>query len=151
MTKPLGQLSQNDKSEKPEIRETYWTSTEKESLKESYGTEILVENGAPADVMTKEAPTDASIVTYTVDGKEHQDLTRGSRVKLFDMYYDKFTNVKRIDYGQGTIKPSLWGYVVRQHLKRKSESSFKNRAKKIPPNFCPVGFSVTFTTYYLTK
>ena len=105
MTKPLGQLSQNDKSEKPEIRETYWTSSEKESLKESYGTEILVENGAPADVMTKEAPTDASIVTYTVDGKEHQDLTRGSRVKLFDMYYDKFTNVKRIEYGQGTIKP----------------------------------------------
>ena len=35
---------------------------------------------------------------------------RGSRVKLFDMYYDKFTNVKRIEYGQGTIKPALWGY-----------------------------------------
>ena len=110
MTKPLGQLSQTEKSEKPEKRETYWTQTEKESLKETYGTEILVENGAPADVTTKEAPTDASIVTYIVDGKEHQDLTRGSRVKLFDMYYDKFTNVKRIEYGQGTIKPSLWGY-----------------------------------------
>ena len=110
MTKPLGQLSQSEKTEKPEKRETYWTPTEKESLKESYGTEILVENGSPADVQTKDAPTDASIVTYTVDGIEHQDLTRGSRVKLFDMYYDKFTNVKRIDYGQGTIKPSLWGY-----------------------------------------
>ena len=110
MTKPLGQLSQSEKSEKPEKRETYWTSTEKESLKETYGTEILVENGSPTDMMTKEAPTDASIVTYMVDGKEHQDLTRGSRVKLFDMYYDKFTNVKRIEYGQGTIKPSLWGY-----------------------------------------
>ena len=110
MTKPLGQLSQTEKSEKPEKRDTYWTSTEKESLRETYGTEILVENGAPADVQTKDAPTDASIVTYTVDGKEHQDLTRGSRVKLFDMYYDKFTNVKRIEYGQGTIKPSLWGY-----------------------------------------
>ena len=110
MTKPLGQLSQAEKSDKPEKKETYWTSTEKESLKETYGTEILVENGSTSDVMTKEAPTDASIVTYTVDGKEHQDLTRGSRVKLFDMYYDKFTNVKRIEYGQGTIKPSLWGY-----------------------------------------
>ena len=93
-----------------EKRETFWTKTEKETLKETYGTEILVENGSSADVMTKDAPTDASIVTYTVDGKEHQDLTRGSRVKLFDMYYDKFTNVKRIDYGQGMIKPSLWGY-----------------------------------------
>ena len=110
MTKPLGQLSQSEKSEKPEKRETYWTPTEKESLKEMYGTEILVENGSSADVMTKEAPTDASIVTYSVDGKEHQDLTRGSRVKLFDMYYDKFTNVKRIEEGQGMIKPSLWGY-----------------------------------------
>ena len=110
MTKPLGQLSKTEKSEKPEKKETYWTSTEKESLKETYGTEILVENGSSSDVNTKEAPTDASIVTYTVDGIEHQDLTRGSRVKLFDMYYDKFTNVKRIDYGQGTIKPSLWGY-----------------------------------------
>ena len=36
MTKPLGQLSQTEKSEKPEKRETYWTPTEKESLKEMY-------------------------------------------------------------------------------------------------------------------
>ena len=94
-----------------EKRETFWTKTEKETLKETYGTEILVENGSPADVQTKDAPTDASIVTYTVDGKEHQDLTRGSRVKLFDMYYDKFKmGIKIIDYGKGTIKPALWGY-----------------------------------------
>ena len=119
MTKPLGQLSQTEKSDKPEKKETYWTSTEKESLKESYGTEILVENGSPADVQTKDAPTDASIVTYTVDGIDHQDLTRGSRVKLFDMYYDKFTNVKRIEYGQGTIKPSLWGYSSEAAPKKK--------------------------------
>ena len=111
MTKPLGQLAKSDKSEKPEKRETYWTSTEKESLKEQYGCEILVENGSPSDVMTKDAPSDASVVTYTVDGIEHQDLTRGSRVKLFDMYYDKFKmGIKIIDYGKGTIKPALWGY-----------------------------------------
>ena len=103
-------MSTVKEEKKVEKRETYWTPTEKESLKESYGTEILVENGSPADVQTKDAPTDASIVTYTVDGKEHQDLTRGSRVKLFDMYYDKFTNVKSIEYGQGVIKPALWGY-----------------------------------------
>ena len=103
-------MSTVKEEKKVEKRETYWTPTEKESLRETYGTEILVENGSPADVQTKDAPTDASIVTYTVDGKEHQDLTRGSRVKLFDMYYDKFTNVKSIEYGQGVIKPALWGY-----------------------------------------
>ena len=110
MTKPLGQLSQTDKPENPEIRETYWTPSEKESLKEQYGCEILVENGSLDEVSTSDAPSDAWIVTYELDGTVHRDLTRGTRVKLFDMYYDKFTNVKCIDYGQGTIKPSLWGY-----------------------------------------
>ena len=110
MTKPLGQLQQNEKSEKPEKRETYWTTTEKESLKQTYGTEILIENGSLDEVMTTEAPSDAWIVTYEINGTVHRDLTRGTRVKLFDMYYDKFTSVKRIEYGMGTIKPSLWGY-----------------------------------------
>ena len=103
MTKPLGQLSQTEKSEKPEIRETYWTSTEKESLIESYGTEILVENGAPTDVMTKEAPTDARLIRYKVDGKDFLDVTRSAKAaNIFDLYFDT--------YGKGTIKPALWGY-----------------------------------------
>ena len=45
------------------------------------------------------------------DGTVHRDLTRGTRVKLFDMYYDKFKmGLKIIDYGKGIIKPALWGY-----------------------------------------
>ena len=120
MTKPLGQLSQTDKPEKSKMKETYWTPSEKESLKEQYGCEILVENGSTSDIMTNDAPTDASIVTYIVDDKEHQDLTRGSRVKLFDMYYDKFKmGVKIIDYGKGTIKPALWGYQSETAPKKK--------------------------------
>ena len=111
MTKPLGQLSQTDKPENPEIRETYWTPSEKESLKEQYGCEILIENGSLDEVMTTDAPSDAWIVTYEIDGTAHRDLTRGTRVKLFDMYYDKFKmGIKIIDYGKGTIKPALWGY-----------------------------------------
>ena len=111
MTKPLGQLSQADKPENTEIMETYWTPSEKESLKEQYGCEILIENGSLDEVMTTDAPSDAWIVTYEIDGTVHRDLTRGTRVKLFDMYYDKFKmGVKIIDYGKGTIKPALWGY-----------------------------------------
>ena len=111
MTKPLGQLSQTDKPEKSEMKETYWTPSEKESLKEQYGCEILVENGSLDEVMTTDAPSDAWVVTYEIDGTVHRDLTRGTRVKLFDMYYDKFKmGIKIIDYGKGIIKPSLWGY-----------------------------------------
>ena len=111
MTKPLGQLSQTDKSEKSEMKETYWTPSEKESLKEQYGCEILIENGSLDEVSTTDAPSDAWVVTYEIDGTVHRDLTRGTRVKLFDMYYDKFKmGIKIIDYGKGIIKPSLWGY-----------------------------------------
>ena len=120
MTKPLGQLSKAEKSEKPEKREVYWTATEKESLKETYGTEILIENGSLDEVMTTDAPSDAWIVTYEIDGTVHRDLTRGTRVKLFDMYYDKFKmGVKIIDYGKGIIKPSLWGYQSATSPKKK--------------------------------
>ena len=87
-----------------------WSKKEKDSSKETYGCEIVVENGKPSDVRTNEAPTDCFIVTYEFNEETHQDLTRGSRVNVFDMYYDKFTSVKRIEYGMGTIKPSLWGY-----------------------------------------
>ena len=122
MTKPLGQLSQTDKPEKSEMKETYWTPSEKESLKEQYGCEILVENGSLDEVMTTEAPSDAWIVTYEIDGTVHRDLTRGTRVKLFDMYYDKFKmGIKIIDYGKGTIKPALWGYQSATAPKKKKK------------------------------
>ena len=91
-------------------KQNMWTKAEKEESKEKYGCEIVIENGSLNEVMTVDAPSDAWIITYEVEGEVHRDLTRGTRVKLFDMYYDKFTNVKRIEYGQGTIKPSLWGY-----------------------------------------
>ena len=107
MTKPLGQ---NIKT-KTEKKELIWTSQEKENHKSEYGCEILIENGTLDQVSTTNAPTDAFIVTYEYQDKVCRDLTRGARVKLFDMYYDKFkTGLKIIDYGKGTIKPALWGY-----------------------------------------
>lgn len=88
-----------------------WSKKEKDSSKETYGCEIVVDNGKPSDVRTTEAPTDCFIVTYEFNGDTHQDLTRGSRVNVFNMYYDKFKKgLKSIDYGFGNIKPSLWGY-----------------------------------------
>ena len=41
-----------------------WTDTEKETHKEEYGTEILIENGTIDECNTRNAPTDASIVHY---------------------------------------------------------------------------------------
>jgi len=104
-------MSTVKEEKKVETKETFWTTTEKETSREIYGTEILVENGSADEIMTTDAPSDAWIVSYEIDNTVHRDLTRGTRVKLFDMYYDKFgKGIKSIEYGRGTIKPALWGY-----------------------------------------
>ena len=104
-------MTTKTKTEPIERKELIWTSQEKENHKSEYGCEIIVENGTLEQVSVTNAPTDACIVTYEYNEKVCRDLTRGARVKLFDMYYDKFkTGLKTIDFGRGTVKPALWKY-----------------------------------------
>ena len=99
------------KETKSKQKKCFWSKEEKETSKEVYGCEILIENGSLDEVSTSDAQSDAWIVTYEIDGTAPRDLARGTRTKLFDMYYDKFKmGIKIIDYGKGTIKPALWGY-----------------------------------------
>ena len=103
-----------------EEKKIIWSKKERDASKEIYGCEIIVENGSKQDIHTREAPTDCLIVSYEFDGEMHQDLTRGTRVAIFDMYYDKFKDgIKKIDYGYGTIKPNLWGYQSQGPKKKK--------------------------------
>tara|TARA_B100001113_G_scaffold153880_1_gene125869 strand:+ start:309 stop:659 length:351 start_codon:yes stop_codon:yes gene_type:complete len=96
---------------KPERKEMIWTKEEKDNLKSKYGSEIIVEDGSLEEVHTKQAPTDAYIIKYLHDDKVRYDLTRGTKIKLFDMYWDKFKGkLQAIDYSNGSIKPNLWGY-----------------------------------------
>ena len=97
---------------KPEEKKvSIWTKEERDTLKSKYGSEIIVENGSYEDVNTTQAPSDAYIIKYTYEDKDRFDLTRGTKVKLFDMYWDKFKGgIHSIAYGMGTIKPNLWGY-----------------------------------------
>ena len=98
----------------------HWTPAEKETCKSRYGCEIMIENGSYEDVRTKEAPNDAYIIKYLVDDEVCYDLTRGSRIKLFDMYWDKFReNLKHIDFGYGRYNPKTWGYKAPEKKKRK--------------------------------
>ena len=130
MTAPLGnrpakEAKAPEKEEKkldpkPEVKFEPWSKEEKESSKTVYACEILVSNGSLADVHTTDAPNDAWIVKYTVDDKTFLDLSRGTRTKLFDMYYDKFRKgLKSIEYGSGTVSPKLWGYQTTTSKKKK--------------------------------
>ena len=66
MTKPLGQLSKTEKQRKK--KKLIGLQQRKSLLKETYGTEILIENGSLDEVMTTDAPSDAWIITYEIDG-----------------------------------------------------------------------------------
>ena len=104
---------------KPE-KKTIWTTEERNNLQTLYGCDILVENGSVKDVSVKNVPTDAYIIKYMHEDKVRYDLTRGTKTSLFDMYWDKFKGaLQSIDYGNGSIKPNLWGYKAPQQQKKK--------------------------------
>ena len=103
-----------------EKKKSIWSSEEVKKLNELYGTDILVENGSHEELTTTQAPNDAWIIKYTVDDKTLLDLSRGTKTKLFDMYYDKFKQgLKDIQYGNGNISPKLWGHRAKQATKKK--------------------------------
>ena len=101
-------------------RPDFWTKDERENSKENYCCEILISNGTFEQVSSREFPTDACIIKYYVDNAVCYDLTRGSQLKLFDMYYDKFkSNLISINYGKGNIKPGLWMYQKPKEKKKR--------------------------------
>jgi len=88
-----------------------------------YGCDILLEKTTIERAKDKSFPNDAYLVWYVVDGQEYIDLTRGSRVRIFDLYYDRYgpNSLKRIDFGYGRTNQKLWG---------NKKSSDKNKKRK---------------------
>ncbi len=86
-----------------------------------YSCEVILEKTTADKANDRKLPSDAFEVFYVVDGEERLDVTRsGKMVNIFDFYYDKYGNVvKKIDYGQGTINPSQWGYKNKEPQKKK--------------------------------
>lgn len=108
-------------SNKEEYFGLTWTKEEKESSKHLYGCEILQERCSQKELRNTELPNDTYIISYYQDGDIFHDLVRGRRVKVFDMYYDKFGpgSIQKIDFGYGRINPKLWGYQASKSKKRK--------------------------------
>ena len=87
-----------------------------------YSCEVILEKTTKEKANDRKLPSDAFNVFYVVEGEERLDVTRsGKMVHVFDLYYDKYGKdcVKRIDYGQGTVNPSQWGYKEPQKKKRR--------------------------------
>ena len=96
--------------EKP--KKSIWSAEERKNISSNYGCQLLVDDANEEQVRERKLPTDTMIVSYKTEGKVHRDLVRGSKVNIFDLYYDKFgkDGIQKIDYGHGTINPGQWGY-----------------------------------------
>ena len=81
-------------------------------LPSNYGCEILLEKTTVETAKDSSFPNDAYLIWYNLDGKDYIDLVRGTRVRIFDMYYDKYGpgTIQKIDFGYGRTNPKLWGY-----------------------------------------
>ena len=90
-------------------------------LPHEYGCEILFEKTTVEKVKDSSLPNDAYLIWYNFEDKEYIDLVRGTRVRIFDMYYDKYgPDVDRkIDFGYGRTNPKLWGIKQPEKKKRK--------------------------------
>ena len=85
-----------------------------------YSCEVILEKTTKDKADDRKLPSDAFNVFYVVEGEERLDVPRsGKMANVFDFYYDKYGNVKKIDYGQGTVNPSQWGYKQPEKKKRR--------------------------------
>ena len=96
---------------------------EEEVFKPSdYSCEVILEKTTKDKANDRKLPSDAFNVYYVVDEEERLDVTRsGKMVNVFDLYYTKYGKdaLKKIEYGQGTVNPSQWGYKEPPKKKRR--------------------------------
>jgi hypothetical protein len=98
-----------------------YSREEKTILPSSYGCDILLEKTTLDKVKDPSFPNDAYLIWYTLDENQYMDLIRGSRVRIFDMYYDKYGPgvINKIDFGYGRTNPKLWGYKQPEKKKKR--------------------------------
>jgi hypothetical protein len=91
-----------------------WESNEEVAkVKEKYTVTILHHNCEKSAANNKKLPTNACIVHYLDMKKgeehysDHYDIVMGSKVNIFDCYYDKIgsKHLKGIGFCGGTISP----------------------------------------------
>ncbi len=94
---------------------------EKKVLPHEYGCEVLLEKTSLEKAKDTSFPNDAYLIWYIENDEKCIDLVRGSRVRIFDMYYDRLgpNAIEKIDFGYGRTNPKLWGIKQPEKKKRK--------------------------------
>jgi hypothetical protein len=81
---------------------------------------IIHANCDPSLAKNRELPLNAYLVTYVCEGEVQYDVAQGDgRVSIFDHYYDKYGEVKGIEWTDGRISPKFWNYQPPVEKKKK--------------------------------
>lgn len=81
---------------------------------------VMFEDCDRAAAEDKGLPNNTYLITYFNDeGTVKYDIAQGTKVDIFNMYYDKYKNVQGMDWTAGTINPKLYGYKVSDDKKKK--------------------------------
>lgn len=99
-----------------------WSKEEIEKINSIYGCELIYQNATSDQIKDTSLPSDAYLVYYRIENDNYVDICRGKRkVDVFDLYYDKLgsSDIKKIDFGYGRTRPSIWGYKIKESKKKK--------------------------------
>ena len=68
----------------------------------------------------KSLPTTAWLMSCKLEDKEWNDIVMGTRVSVFDSYYDAFGKnvIQKMDWTSGNISPISWNATVKQPSKK---------------------------------
>lgn len=80
---------------------------------------ILYKECDPSLAKDKSLPRDSYLVSYLIDDELKYDISRGSRVEIFDYYYDIYRNVTSISWTDGTVNPKTYDYVPKENKKKR--------------------------------
>lgn len=108
--KSLTKLKEKLKEKEERQMVEAWDQNEIKTIPQKYGCEILLVNASSEQLKDTSFPTDAYKVKYKINDENYIDLCRGTPVKIFDLYYDKFgvDCVQSINWGPGKVNPRLW-------------------------------------------
>ena len=86
-----------------------------------YGCEILLEKTTLEKAKNSSLPNDTYLIWYQEENEQHLDVVRGSRVNIFDMYYDKYgaEAIQRMEIGYGRVNSKLWGQMKTERKKNR--------------------------------
>lgn len=65
----------------------------------------------------KSLPLDSYIISYSDDGIIKYDIAQGTRVSIFDHYYDEYRNVISMKWTDGKVNPKIYNQPQKKNKK----------------------------------